>query len=391
MKQKNIKFAPPRLSAKGKFKWEILEAGNVVRRSKGWQKNLITDAGLDGINLRTWEDSMLYCVIGTGTDPMVIDSGTTTASRTGSTVTANAAIFAPAHAGAVIKWDSGEEAYIQTYTDSQNVETIDSGAIGSGEFTVHRVNKNSMETETKRSNSYAPGASNCGLEFNGTTKTNRIFRTYVFSAETGAVTYNEIGVSHTPTAGANLFARAIISGGVSLADTQQLRVTYSLTITLDNANIQTAVVVPITGLIDDNATQLAYLRGIRGIQDSGADEQSYCFDSLEPSVGMEINVSELAQGGGFSTFADRQASYVGSGNKLRKSALKAAYTAGNFYADFSVLFSTSEANGLIEWISFGSFNGYIALAIQLVTPFTKTADDTLALAFRLSWGRNLVN
>lgn len=383
-----------RMRADGRFRLEILEGGKRVKRLP-WQKNLVTDSGLDGIAVRQWGRSMTYCAIGTGTTPMHLDSGTTTASRTGTTVAANGSIFTTDHVGGVIKWDSGEESYIQSFTSPTEVETVDSGAVASGEFTIHRVDLTQHDAETKRSNSYVTGVGNCGTVHNGTTRTVEIFRTFIFTAEAGAVTYNEIGVSHTGTAGANLFARAVISGGVSLAAGQQLRVLYSLTITLDNPSTLEAITAPITGIPSQSANQQAYLRGIEEIDTNGAAKSSLNQESLEPATAKKIGVFESSPGIGsppLAGFTEQQDATNSANVKSVGAAAAASYVAGNFYMDFARTVATTDGNAAagLTYLTVGS-GFYAGLVVVMDTAIPKTSDDTLSLTFRLSWGRNLVN
>lgn len=386
-------------TAAGKFRLEVLSpSGRVVRRSK-WQKNLVTNRLLDGLAVRTWADSMKYCAVGTGTTPMHVASGTTVADRVGTTVTADGSIFDASYVGSIIKWETGEEETIASYTSPTVVETSGSGAIASGTFTIHRVNLQGHTAESKRSNTYVSGASNCGASYDGTLKTNTIFLTYIFSAEAGAVTYNEIGLSDSGTVGSNLNARAIISGGVSLAPGQQLRVKYTLTITLTNDSAQTAEVLPITGIADQNATQQVYLRGIEGFTSSGATSLSHTANALEPSEAKQIYAAQNPPGSGGGGFASAGGGFAGrvelynynGGVTLSKAANAAAYVSGSYQRDFSVTFTTAEVNTTIEWIGFSSTSNYAAILQQMDTPFAKTSDDTLALTYRLSWGRELVN
>jgi hypothetical protein len=58
-----------------------------------WIPNLILNNGLNGIYSRYWADSFLYAIAGIGTTPTSVDSDTTNASQSGTTITANASFL----------------------------------------------------------------------------------------------------------------------------------------------------------------------------------------------------------------------------------------------------------------------------------------------------------
>ena len=111
-----------------------------------------------------------------------------------------------------------------------------------------------LASEAKRTGTLLKGAGNVGRTTTGNTATFRY--TWDHSPEgTGGANYSEHGISPSATPGKNLFARSLISGGtISVAEGQQLRVIYDVSVTV-TPSIQTAVTVggtgwPVSGVTD---------------------------------------------------------------------------------------------------------------------------------------------
>lgn len=103
-----------------------------------------------------------------------------------------------------------------------------------------------LQAEVKRTGTLLTGAGNVGRTYSSGIVTFRF--TFDHTVEgAGGANYTEHGVSPSATAGKNLFARSLISGGtVSVAEGQQLRVIYDVSVAL-TPYTQTAATVGGTG------------------------------------------------------------------------------------------------------------------------------------------------
>ena len=111
-----------------------------------------------------------------------------------------------------------------------------------------------LGNEVKRTGTLIKGVGNVGRTTTGNTATFRY--TWDHSPEgIGGANYSEHGISPSETPGNNLFARSLISGGtISVAEGQQLRVIYDVSVTV-TPSTQTAATVggtgwPVSGVTD---------------------------------------------------------------------------------------------------------------------------------------------
>lgn len=215
-----------------RFKVQVLDGRTkkVLRETK-WAPNLILDQGLNtvmgGATTNAPSYQSIACAVGTGTAPVEFDSGTITATAAGTNVTSSAGFFTAGMVGMLLKFNSGAERYITAFNSSTSVDVNASVTAGPEEFTVWAVNQTSLGSESKRTNTYLTGAGNCGTSI--VAQVTIYKRTYDFAVEVANQNYTELGWSQTTSAGANLFSRALITGGsVSVLIGQQLRVIYEL-------------------------------------------------------------------------------------------------------------------------------------------------------------------
>ena len=117
--------------------------------------------------------------------------------------------------------------------------------VGTGATAVSTTDTG-LVSESKRTGALLIGAGNTGRSISGNTATFRY--TWDHSVEgVGGANYSEHGVSPYSDAGANLFARSLIAGGtVSVAEGQQLRVIYDVSVTV-TPSVPTAAAVGGTG------------------------------------------------------------------------------------------------------------------------------------------------
>ena len=375
----------PTQSAEVQYTVEVLDASGRVARRLDRKRNLILDQGLDGVAVRSWAASFTHAAVGTGTTPTKRDSGATTLSRTGSTVTASAGFFEAADVGRLLKFDTGEEVRITAFTDAQTVTTADSGAIAAAEGTVWYVNQAGLTAEVKRTGTYSNDAGANGSTFSAGAWTHK--RTFIFTAETGTVVYREIGWSHTAAPGSNLFGRDLLAGaGVALVAGQQLRVSVELSVAYSPVS-STAYASVVTGWAQ-GGTQGIESAGEGNVQIVTAAGGLGGAGALDPSEAGAAWVSTLATAISPITSAQLSDNPV----ILAKAPTLAAYAGGTFFRERSVTFASTEANSSnIRSIAIGINQFWRGFRILLAAAETKTSAQTLTLVFRLSWGRVLNN
>jgi hypothetical protein len=226
-----LEFPALQTKLSNRVKAQVIDKGKVVYETP-WTSNLILDAGMNGIATKYFCDLFKYCAIGTGNTPTQDDSGVITAARAGTTVTASAPFFAAGDVGKLLRWSTGEKSMITVFTDTTHVTVADSGTVAAAIFSLYRVAQVGLATETKRTNNYVTGASNCFSTRAGSILTNQ--RTYDHTVEGGgSVNYAEVGFSDNASAGNNLNTRALFGGGaVTVLNGQLLRVVYQFIVTL---------------------------------------------------------------------------------------------------------------------------------------------------------------
>lgn len=421
-----------RQSAKGRFRCQVLDAETMrVVRDHGWQKNLILDQGLNQVASYAWCDLFLVAAIGTGNTPTEDDSGASTANQSGTTVTIDSGpfVFALTDEDDLIRWDSGEEAKIVSYTDPTHVEVSNSATVGSGEFTIYRVSQTGLDTEIKRSINtstdqpkYVTGSGNCGSTLVGNTLTSK--RTWDFPTESGSATYRELGVSYSGVGGNNLFSRVVLDTPVGLTAGQILRLSYELSVTMTPNTPQAATASiggwPIAPSVTTDGDQQWQRIGLSSVNTSGTTEPydggGYC---NEPAfaAGTSFSVPTGAAVAPFTTnysvngavvflsnVASAPASFGGSVNRSTERATKnsalGSFSAGVWTRTKSCTFGLTEANR-VDWRSMGigpsdsapgvDHNATVDSGFVFVFDEfqTKLSTHTLALVFRYTWGRDL--
>ena len=404
---------------RNRFKCQVVDkaSGKVVRETP-WKSNLILDQGLDNVATVLFADLFLYCAAGSGTTPVEEDSGATVGTSTGTTLntTGGSYSFSAGNVGDLIRFDTGEEAYIAGYTGANQVTLDVDPGVTSQPFTVYDVDAVGLATEEDRSNTYLTSSPNCDSVLNGSDL--ELTRTYDFSSPGSNTTYNELGWSDSASTGNNLNSKAIISGGVAITTSQQLRVVYTFIITI-SPTTATAKTTTISGwpvspaLTQDGDEQwqvplLSAVSSLSGATSStgsaglgGASDSTPGGRAMEPStvgsdtdgVGIFISPSGTAHNSFAADGPDRGT------NATAKAATVASYTPGNFYIDKSVEFAVGEANradfrsiGIGRYRSASSDEPFDADCQGLVMIYdeaqTKADTHTLSVNFRTSWQRS---
>ena len=152
--------------------------------------------------------------------------------------------------------------------------------VGTGTSAVSATDTG-LGSESKRTGTLVTGSGNVGRSESGSTATFRY--TFDHNIEgVGGANYTEHGLSPYSSAGSNLFSRSLIAGGtVTVAEGQQLRVVYDVSVTVSPAT-QTAMTVggtgwPVPGVTD--CTGYAILgdwNNIVGSLNTNGDSSGYC-------------------------------------------------------------------------------------------------------------------
>lgn len=387
--------------AQGRVEAQVLDPDGTIRQ-KVETPNLILNQGLDGIAVRKWCDSFLYCAVGSGATAISVDSGVTTASQAGTVVTLSGGSFVFTNtvtdAGRVIRWDSLETARIVTIT-SPTVANVDvSQTVAAAEFTVYNAQQVGLTTEIQRTNNYLTGAGNCGTALATNVFSHK--RTFDFPTEVGSVTYREIGFSHTVTAGNNLFSRVKLPADLVLVTGQVLRVVYTLQLTVTpyvatpkTANIVGWPVSPATTTEGDEQIQLWGLSSV--VTASGAtiayDTGGYVNEPSELTTAYLFLSTSGALLSAIGTSADRTGT-----SPSEQIALSTTYTALAFTLDKYTIWDTAAANSTAwQTIGLGLVSGgshaytYNTFAFVFDQDQTKDDQHTLQINFTFTWGRDL--
>jgi hypothetical protein len=361
-----------------KYRTEILEGGQVVAM-RDFKRNLVLDTGLDYIGTTTdWETLHRYCVVGNGTTPTKRDSGAITFTRAGNVVTANDSFFIAGDVKRLLKFDSGEEMYVNTVNSATSATVSVSGPLSASEGTLWYVEQTRLTNELKRT-SYNGSLDNTTV-FDGTMGTLRCRHTFLFPVETGNVLYTELGWSPNGSTSASIFGRDLIpGGGDALVANQQYRVTVDLYVSFAPATPQT---IPFTVTGREGT--------VSSLQQQVEDVSYFIPGRFTSSVGVscvfQTAVTALRPIG-YKT----NAPILGTGISF----VEQPYVAGSFQRD---LYGTNpgSASGLtlnnICGVAFGYPAGSASwFRVLFDQPFNKGPYDTLTVSARMSWNRVLIN
>jgi hypothetical protein len=363
-------------------------AKSLIKEERAPAKNLILDQGMN----RYFQDSgtglesvFSYNAIGTGTTPVVTDSGAITATTAGSstTITASASFFTAGMVGQLIKFDSGEERYIQSQTGTACVVTVAVDISSPTLFAVWAVNQTGLATETKRTANYLTGTGNCGTSEVGNVRTLR--RTFDHTAGVANQNYTEAGWSWDSGAGNNLFSRVLLSGGsVTVLIGQQLRMVYDLVITSGPA-VSTAGSYSITGwpvapatTVDGDYICFRHLSGT--VDTTGASGGAPIYPYLTADFYLATGTTMPTFGGSYTV-----GTQVGSSTESVM-----AYTANSFTRTWQAVFDLATANAT-NWRAIFVYRADFALLFIFDEAQTKANTHTLTIRTSISMSRTLTN
>ena len=343
----------------GKFQCKVVDGatGRVIREFPV-QKNLILNQGLDFYlsgSYNGWPQLFAYACAGTGTTPTQNDSGAVTVSQSGTTITTSAPFLlgTTADVGRTIKWDTGEEAMITAQISTTQATVNTTASILDAEFTIYETNQTKMgggigagngTTDVKRTLTYVTGTGDCGTTWTAP-HVSELKRTYDFTAESGSVTYTEVGTSYSPTVNSpTLFMRAVLDTPVSLTAGQVLRFVYTLTVTWSpSASFNAAV--PITGWPVLPATTVTATQGydflsICAVNTSGST--SPAGDTIDPGKVEFLrlySVAYLPPATPVQTYTSRQTNMIDG-----VAPTYSTYVANSFTRTMTFTFTPSDGN-----------------------------------------------
>lgn len=361
-------------------------------------RNLILNNGLDAVASYEFTTLMDYAVAGTGTTATEVNSGADTITTAAGTATLSNTGYLTGDAndvGRTFKCASSGNTYkVTAFINTTQCSVTPATSEGPDTFTLYQTNQTGLTAEVKRTNTWLTGAPNCQTSTTGNLTT--MTRTYDFSAESGSVTYNEVGFSRTATAGANLFSRIKLPSGVPLTAGQQLRLKYSLQIGISPSSPLTYGTSPIVGWPTGTGTLQCLEIPISYVATTGYSSAGY--NAIDGKYYEQYGAPSVV--GGYpalwiSTDSSAHTSYgayaVVGGTTAALAFSLSTYTNGTYTRDKSCTFAVGQANRT-DWRSFflGQTNGNtLAYRFLFDSAQTKLSTYTLTLGFRLSWNRVL--
>ena len=352
--------------------------------------NLLLNSGLNnicanGLNPIYWAYNSS---LGTGTTPTVYDSVAVSATASGTACTSDSAFFTAEMVGMLIRWDSGEEAYISSRT-SDTVVVLDRSVTASGLFAVWAVNQTGLASLVRTT---TPGRPAWVVTRASGTSTLRNF--WDHDLETVNRVYTGGGVLQSGGTAGTYLSRFLITGGsVTVLIGQQARLTYEYDLTVSTSAIPGTWVVdgwPVAG-VDDTAGQYKVLTqdAVDGaITNMGRPHLVPGYDS-----GLYLYLSTADTLPAYYDDTTRPA-LVGSvgGAQL----VSEAYVANTFYRDATAYFNGTNGNSTdIRTVSLYSYNLYAASwqcwAFLFDHAQTKADGYGLTLRFRRALSRVLTN
>jgi hypothetical protein len=379
------------------------ESGAVVRELPK-RKNLIMDGGLDAYATNEFCNLFSQAIAGTGTTPTSRASNPITITQAANVIVSNSAFFTSADVGRIIKYGDvgsgagGAQYYITAFTNSTTVTVSGSATVTTPQYCViWYVNQTTMAAKVKATSTYALTGNGTVVTISGNTCSLAHTRIFIFSAEAGTITYQEIGWSWN---GTNIFGRDLIEpAGVTLIAGQQLEVTLEVTMVASPA--QQAAVADVSGGTW-NTAGTALIEFFR-TQASGTFG-SNAFTTVASPAGGTVGGTVLEPNGGGPSLvlisgAWTQLTEMSSGANTNGNSTQAfgttvgTYVPGAFSNTFTASLSLSQGiGGPYTGIAMGNGNpGGWCWSDQLTTPQSKDSSHTLTITFTISWNRILSN
>lgn len=359
-----------------------LEATAVPVADTGWKPNLILDVGLNRLCVDPYHGWFQEATLGTGTTPTVYDPGAITATASGTACAASSSFFTAGMAGMLIHWDSGEEAYIQTYNSGTSV-TLATSTTASGAFAVHAVNRTGpASASVTKMNTNNP-------TFTLASGVNTQAKTWVFGLETTNKVYTEGAIRRTSSG--PYWSVFLISGGsVTVEIGQQARMSYSISTSV------TTTAVP--GTWPMSAYDVA---APGGWDNTDGDGQILTLVGLGGTgIGPALVLGEAGGGHDIGTLTSRTTMFTyadityesNTGSLGGVQGTAAGYVSGTFYRDSTYYFPAATYNTTaIRSFVLTSNGGYAMWQFLFDTAKTLDNDHSLSLTLRRSVRRVLTN
>ena len=274
-------------TAGGTLVARVINADGSIAYESDKKHNLVLYGGIEKhLNNGTaswggWVYCCRYCRVGSGNTPnFTTPAGTYSQSGTTVTRDTGAVDFVAGDVGATIKFSTGEEAYIVTYTNATTVEVRETATVAATTIVLWLTNQTALETPiTNTSSNTGSGRTTDFVDASSTA-------TFIhsFPAEVSAQTYNEVGYSQD--AADDLFSRIVLPSTINVGIGQQLQTEYVLTMGF-NGQYGTTGTHPITQVVDG----WPYSYTLSSIVHSGTDFTVNFDIDHHYSVGDIINIS----------------------------------------------------------------------------------------------------
>lgn len=379
-------------------------------------KNLILNQGMDHIYIASIVDQMLFGVSGVGTRVNSIDGGTSQITQSDATVyldvrtglsdfTSSAGGYsAVAQVGDMVQYANFSESQITVVAGNGfNLTVSPNYTFTSGQtFIIWKTSQVGLQTEISRSTSYVGGSGNCGSTVVGNMVTHR--RSYDFPVEISPQSYNELGIAWASTLPATVFSRILLGSPVAIPVGFNIRLVYDLQTAwwptssiFVTASIGGWPVAPSTSMIGTGSLQ-TLLTSTVNVSNGASINTTAVLDPYFISAGS-VALSTWGSTNSQSLAVFGSAVNRSSGGDNTTSMTKAFYTNGNYYADKTGVFTTSQlVSNTIRSVGIGRYQsavftpstaadqGYCFVFNQ---PQSKFITQTLSLTFRSSWARTL--
>jgi len=410
--------------AYGEYKVAVVDAKTkeVVWEQKEWRKNLILNRGMQEVVNRSWDQCFFAGYCGTSNSANYLDSGLSTAASdaAGNVTIAGGGTFAfasPADVGNVLKWDTAQEHRVASVSSGSTAFVVPApggAGIAAGEFTMFYTSRTALVSESRRTSTYLTGSPNCVSSRTGNLLQMR--RTFDFAAESGPVTYNEVGVGWniTPFTANTTFARIVLPVGVPLIAGQQLRLIYQLNLFVSPivATAGSMVVTgwPVAPTVNTDGTFSAQFIGMNNVFTTG-NQSTYDGggNSNEPGISviarctMWISETSTALSAYASTPPARlfggNSPTVSSGNGILPSQVDNVTGSVAYSTVKRATWPTGAANStLIRSVGIGIDNNSnftdptdkSGFAFVFNSPQTKANTQTLTINIKYTWSRLFV-
>jgi len=344
------------------------------------QQNLLLDRAMSGFTSnhgygRMFEIMRNFAIGDDGTANRT-DSGAITASQTGTTVTSSAGFFNSGMVGDIIKWDSGEEARINAFTNSTNVEVNESQSVASGEFTSWDVDRTILNNQVQRTNETTQPFTSTSRQ----APNKLIFTSETDLGITADTTVREVGFMRNNAD--QIESRVVLDTPVSVFSGDTLRIQRSLEILASPTDTQSS---------EDPTIGEGDFAGTGQIEWFTNADQSF-IDPATPASGSNVGVDTS---GSHQTYPTHTF-FISVGNDNKTGGSSTGFvTIEPWFRERTCTFSTDKGNISIKAIIFGLDVSSTSIDPEykfiLTTAQSKSNLQTLTIVLRIELTRTLNN